>query len=74
MRILVTNDDGIYSPGLVALAKAAARLGEVRIVAPGVEQSYTGHAITSSRPLSWRKTAIADFSAWRVQGRSGPPR
>ena len=38
MRILVANDDGIYSPGLVALAKVASRFGEVRIVAPDVEQ------------------------------------
>lgn len=68
MRILVTNDDGIYSPGLAALARAAAALGTVRIVAPNVEQSSTGHAITASRPLSWRKTTIGEFDAWRVNG------
>jgi 5'-nucleotidase len=48
MRILISNDDGIYSPGIPALAKAAARLGDVRIVAPDVEQSSMSHAITSS--------------------------
>ena len=37
MRILVTNDDGIYSPGLAALADVAATFGDVRIVAPDVE-------------------------------------
>jgi 5'-nucleotidase len=34
MRMLVTNDDGIYSPGITALAEVATRFGEVRIVAP----------------------------------------
>jgi 5'-nucleotidase len=68
MRILVTNDDGIYSPGLAALARAAAKLGEVRIVAPDIEQSSMGQAITSSRPLSWRKATVANFDARRVNG------
>jgi len=68
MRILITNDDGIYSPGLLALARAAARFGEVRIVAPHVEQSSMGHAITSARPLSWRKTVVESFDAYRVDG------
>ena len=52
MRILITNDDGIYSPGLAALARVAVRFGDVRIVAPDVEMSSAGHGITSSRPLS----------------------
>ena len=68
MRILISNDDGIYSPGLHALASVAADLGEVRIVAPDVEQSSMGHAITASRPLSYRRTPIAGFDAWRVNG------
>lgn len=68
VRILITNDDGIYSPGLAALAKAASKFGEIRIVAPNVEQSSMGHAITSSRPLSWRKTVVGEFDAKRVNG------
>lgn len=68
MRILVTNDDGIYSPGITALAAAAAQFGEVRIVAPDVEMSSAGHAITASRPLSYRRTPIAGFDAYRVNG------
>lgn len=68
MRILISNDDGIYSPGIAALAKVAARFGDVRIVAPNVEQSSMGHAITASRPLRYRKTPIAGFEAYRVDG------
>ncbi len=68
MRILVSNDDGIYSPGIKALAEVAARFGEVRIVAPNVEQSSMGHAITASIPLSYRRTPLDDFEAYRVNG------
>ena len=68
MRILIANDDGIYSPGLRALAEIARRYGEVRIVAPDVEQSSMGHAITHSRPLRVKRTPIGDFAAYRVNG------
>ena len=68
MRILVSNDDGIYSPGLEALVTVAARFGEVRVVAPDVEQSAMGHAITIQRPLKYHRTRLADFEAYRVNG------
>ncbi len=68
MRILISNDDGIYSPGIIALAKVASRFGEVRIVAPDVEQSSMGHAITSSRPLRYKRIRLGDFEAYRVNG------
>ncbi len=70
MRILVTNDDGIYSPGIAALAKVALKFGEVRIVAPDVEQSSMGHAITASRPLHYKKSPITfeGIEAYRVNG------
>jgi 5'-nucleotidase len=68
MRILVTNDDGVFSPGLSALAEAASRFGEVRIVAPDLEQSSVAHAITASRPLSHRPTPVGHFAAFRVNG------
>ena len=55
MNILVTNDDGIYAPGLEALAKALRRLGEVQIVAPLSEQSGVGHSITYLTPLLARR-------------------
>jgi 5'-nucleotidase len=68
MRILIANDDGIYSPGILALAEVASGFGEVRIVAPDVEQSSMGHAITASRPLMYRPTPIKNFEAYRVNG------
>ena len=68
MRILVSNDDGVYSPGILALAKAAKRFGEVRIVAPDVEQSSMGHAITASRPLRLKRVHLDSFEAHRVNG------
>ncbi len=70
MRILVTNDDGIYSPGIAALARVATRFGEVRVVAPDVEQSSMGHAITASRPLFYKKSPVnfEGIEAYRVNG------
>jgi 5'-nucleotidase len=68
MRILVTNDDGVYSPGRAALAQVASRFGEVRVVAPDVEMSSAAHSITASRPMSYKRTAISGLDAWRVNG------
>jgi 5'-nucleotidase len=68
MRILIANDDGIYSPGIATLAEIATKFGEVRVVAPDVEQSSAGHAITASRPLSYKRTRIGNFEAYRVNG------
>ena len=68
MRILISNDDGIYSPGILELAEVASRFGDVRIVAPDVEQSSMGHAVTASRPLRYKKTPINGFEAYRVNG------
>jgi 5'-nucleotidase len=68
MRILVCNDDGVHSPGLAALAEVASEFGTVQLVAPEGERSSSSHAITASRPLSYRRTAIGDFTAYRVNG------
>ncbi|WP_207516033.1 5'/3'-nucleotidase SurE [Longitalea luteola] len=70
MTILITNDDGIYSPGIAALAKIASRFGKVTVIAPDVEQSSMGHAVTHSRPLSLKKSPITfeGIEAWRVNG------
>jgi 5'-nucleotidase len=55
MRILVTNDDGIYSEGIKVLAEALADVGQVVVVAPDREQSASGHSLTLHRPLRIRK-------------------
>jgi len=54
-RILVTNDDGVHSDGIHVLAQALQRLGQVTIVAPHIEASAIGHALTLRRPLRMEK-------------------
>jgi 5'-nucleotidase len=71
MRILITNDDGVYSPGIAALAQVAARFGEVRVVAPDVEMSSASHSITASRPVSYKHTPLPGIDAYRVNGTPG---
>src|ERR1043165_2222140 len=68
MRLLITNDDGIYSPGLAALANAAAKFGDIRVVAPDREQSSMGQGITAAPPLSIRRATVGSFDAYRVNG------
>jgi 5'-nucleotidase len=51
MLILVTNDDGVHSPGLIALFKAMKEIGDAYIVAPDRERSAVGHSLTLHRPL-----------------------
>jgi len=70
MKILVTNDDGIYSPGLKCLAEVASAYGEVIVMAPDVEQSSMGQAITSGRPITFKKSPIhfEGLEAYRVAG------
>jgi 5'-nucleotidase len=69
MKILVSNDDGIFSPGLTALAEVAAQFGDVVIFAPDFEQSAVGHAITIKRPLQYHPvTMMKGYEAYRVNG------
>ena len=70
MKILVTNDDGIYSPGLKCLAQAASKYGDVIVMAPDVEQSSMGQAITSGRPITYKTSPIhfEGMKAFRVSG------
>lgn len=70
MKILVTNDDGIYSPGLSCLAQTAAEYGEIIVMAPDVEQSSMGQAITSGKPITYKKSPIhfEGIEAYRVSG------
>lgn len=64
-RILVTNDDGIYSEGLRKLAAVLRRIGEVTVVAPDREQSAASHALTLNRPL---RLIQLEESEWIVDG------
>jgi hypothetical protein len=68
MRILVSNDDGVYSPGIHALARIAQAYGDVRVVAPDVEQSAMSHAITVRRPLHYARVKIQGLEAYKVDG------
>lgn len=69
MRILLTNDDGIYAPGLAAMERALARLGDVCVVAPAVEQSGVGHSITFLSPLMAKEVFDGERRrGWAVEG------
>ena len=61
-RILVTNDDGIETQGILALKQALDAIGEVTVVAPDTNQSAVGHGKTLMRPLRVRERALADGS------------
>jgi 5'/3'-nucleotidase len=71
MHILLTNDDGIYAPGLRAMRKELMKLGEVLVVAPATEQSAAGHSITLLIPLLVQEVHDDDknFLGWAVEGR-----
>jgi len=57
MRILLSNDDGYFSPGLAILAESLARLGEVTVVAPERDRSGASNSLTLDRPLTVRRSA-----------------
>lgn len=70
MQILLTNDDGIYAPGLLAMWRALQSLGQVHVVAPESVQSASGHAITLNSPLlTSRVTIDGAFTGTAVAGR-----
>lgn len=67
--ILVTNDDGIHAPGITALVKVAAALGDVYVVAPDKPQSGMGHAITINATLRVDPVnAHANAKSWSCSG------
>jgi len=68
MRILITNDDGIFAPGLTALVEVARRFGEVKIVAPDRERSACGHSMTMRDPLRVKEYAYDGLEAYQVNG------
>ncbi|MCC6417505.1 MAG: 5'/3'-nucleotidase SurE [Gemmataceae bacterium] len=71
MRILLTNDDGVYAPGLRALRKELQKLGDVTVVAPVGEQSAVGHSITLLTPLLVQEVLDEQNQpmGWAVEGR-----
>lgn len=69
MQILLTNDDGIYAPGLAALYGELCELGDVCVVAPATEQSGVGHAITYLTPLIVKEVWENERRwGWAVEG------
>jgi len=60
MHILVTNDDGVQAPGILALAQAMRRIGQVTVFAPDRNWSASGHVKTLERPLRVHETLLAD--------------
>ena len=62
MHILVTNDDGITAPGLLALVKEMKLIGQVSVLAPDHNWSASGHVKTMHRPLRVKETPLADGS------------
>lgn len=70
MILLLSNDDGIYAPGLRALAESLQDLGQLYIVAPSQECSATGHGITVHRPLRLETVTLPGINAkaWSVDG------
>ena len=69
MRFLLTNDDGIYARGLGALYQELSRDADCLVVAPEIEQSAVGHAITIARPLMVRPARKnGQFMGWAVAG------
>jgi len=65
IRILITNDDGYHSEGIIALENALSDLGDVYVVAPASEMSGASHSLTLSRPLRIRRI---DARHWTVDG------
>ena len=70
VRILLTNDDGVFAPGLRALRKELRKLGEVTVIAPMQEQSGVGHSITLLTPLVVKEVDDEEgqTQGWMVEG------
>lgn len=60
--IVVTNDDGVQAPGVLALATAMRTLGEVEVVAPSINQSASGHKKTLFQDIPYSRVTLADGS------------
>jgi 5'-nucleotidase len=71
LRILLTNDDGVYAPGLQALRRELMKIGDVTVVAPAGEQSAVGHSITLLTPMIVQEVLDENQQpmGWAVEGR-----
>ena len=69
MQILLTNDDGIFAPGLAAIYKELVKIGDVTVAAPTDSQSGTSHSITFHQPLVCNKIDInGQFTGYSIKG------
>ncbi|MFS0643623.1 5'/3'-nucleotidase SurE [Siminovitchia sp. 179-K 8D1 HS] len=70
MKFLVTNDDGIFAPGLEALVEVLLHFGEVHVICPDQENSAVSHAITLRQPIKAAKMSLfgPNVPAWAVNG------
>ena len=69
MKILLTNDDGIFAPGLAAIYKELVKIGDVTVVAPADSRSGASHSVTFRQPLVCNKVDInGQFTGFSVQG------
>ena len=69
MNILLTNDDGIFAPGIAAAYRELTKLGDITVVAPADRMSGAGHSITVFEPLVCEKVEIEDqFGGYSVSG------
>jgi 5'-nucleotidase len=67
MRILLSNDDGYFAPGLAALAEGLAPLGEITVVAPERDRSGASNSLTLDRPLMLARASPTILSrGWRA--------
>lgn len=68
--ILLTNDDGIFAPGIIAMYRQISRLGDVHVIAPETVQSASGHGITLDIPLLTKRVRVQEvFEGISVNGR-----
>lgn len=73
MRILITNDDGVYAPGIIALANAFSEKHAVTVVAPDQERSACSRSMTIDKPLNMKRVEISEYRNCEVYRTTGTP-
>ena len=67
--ILVTNDDGMFAPGIKRLVEITSQMGEIIVVAPNTPQSAKGHAVTLADPIRLNRVKVfGDIEAYECSG------